>query len=665
MDRSLGETDACYPCWVNQGLDAGWWSGNDPSADYDRELFQVANDPDMGAYAGPWACEFDSIPISEGNIVDLDDHYNLIANLECIYGNRGSTNDYYRFFDGSDGYIDNHGFWTQGSDPIEGAAWIDGGSFFSIPDGMTLYSNIGFFAQSTSNNKIGFACLDDGGSWGGIHFNSRAVIDSVFLNYVVFDGADQAIYMNGLADSGNNRAQIENCEIIDSGTGVYINNSRVELKDCEITGSDDESVFGPGVYITGSSAGKVIIDGCDIHDNGTESTIVSAGITCVNSDPEIINTEIYDNSGGGISCSGSSPDLNTWDALLVEDRPNTIESNGGPTQSGSDGAEIYLSFSSYPDVNYNNIVDYDPILTIPIGYMIYKHSTNNTAAVDATYNYWGATPSSSFFYWGIGSAIDYSSYYGSELSSAEEYAAAKALWSRGEYAEAARYFRNCVADTGSIGINSVHYLTGCTGEIENGNFRALRGFFQETFDEHEDNRVAFVADRFSTHCLTELGEYEDAMEEYLDRAENAETFRDSILAMVDYLSVEELVEGNLDALTGKSTHEQISNLLAMLHNGGDDDDRATLLPKSFMVVNAYPNPFNSTTTINYNLSENIHVNMTIHDMNGRQVENLVNGVQNTGYRSVTFQADNLPSGLYFCRMEAGGVTNIQKLTLLR
>ncbi|MBC8465691.1 T9SS type A sorting domain-containing protein [bacterium] len=89
------------------------------------------------------------------------------------------------------------------------------------------------------------------------------------------------------------------------------------------------------------------------------------------------------------------------------------------------------------------------------------------------------------------------------------------------------------------------------------------------------------------------------------------------------------------------------------------------IPDEFKLLSAYPNPFNISTNIDYKLHKNEHIKVTIYNMNGHLVDILVNDLRPAGYHSVAFSALNLPSGQYFCRMEAGGTSQIKKLTLLR
>ena len=502
--------------------------------------------------------------------------------------------------------------------------------------------------------------LGYGTNWDGVTFTSTSDIANCDIDYLTVKHAYKGLNLVNADDALGNKLIVNNCTFDSCGYGVYINNSRVKLKDCDITNTDD-GYYGNAVYMASCTSGKVIMDGCTITDNGVGSDYNSAAVYLSSSDPEIVNCTIEDNSGCGIACFGSNPDLDTYDS--AGNKINYIHANGPGTQSSYYGAEIYLASSSYPTINYNNIWDFD---TSPIGIMIYKDDPSNSSAVNAKYCWWGGTPSASYFYWGSCTAIDYSSSSSMKLSNSEEYELAMGYWNLGEYEDAARIFRRTVYDIGSVGVNSVHYLSGCVSEMEDGNFVELRSFLQEVAAENEDEEVARVASRFATHCQTELREYEDAMAEYDHIRSNAECVRDSIMAVIDYLVVSELAcdYGDLDAYSS-NIQKEMHDLMKLLQDRTESGNTEILLPEDFIIVEAYPNPFNSSTTIDYNLSESGKVKLSIHDLHGREVAVLDDGMQAAGNRKAIWNAGDRPSGIYLCILESNNKIATQKLTLIR
>jgi hypothetical protein len=96
-----------------------------------------------------------------------------------------------------------------------------------------------------------------------------------------------------------------------------------------------------------------------------------------------------------------------------------------------------------------------------------------------------------------------------------------------------------------------------------------------------------------------------------------------------------------------------------------DDDDVIATPSEFFVAGNYPNPFNATTTIRYQLPEASHVRIDIYDELGRKVTTLVNGRRSAGEHNVEWNASDLASGMYFYRLEIDGYSKIAKMMLLK
>ncbi|HEX9970654.1 MAG TPA: YCF48-related protein, partial [bacterium] len=77
----------------------------------------------------------------------------------------------------------------------------------------------------------------------------------------------------------------------------------------------------------------------------------------------------------------------------------------------------------------------------------------------------------------------------------------------------------------------------------------------------------------------------------------------------------------------------------------------------------YPNPFNSSTTIHFNLLKTSFVILKVYNIVGCEIETLECGEKSAGEYIIVWTATNLPSGLYFCRLEAGDIRETKKLLL--
>ncbi len=89
------------------------------------------------------------------------------------------------------------------------------------------------------------------------------------------------------------------------------------------------------------------------------------------------------------------------------------------------------------------------------------------------------------------------------------------------------------------------------------------------------------------------------------------------------------------------------------------------IPTEFHLLDCYPNPFNPSTIIGYDIPKLSHVKIVIYDILGREVEQLVNGERQPGHYQATFNASNLPSGVYFYRLTAGAFTQVRKMLLMK
>ena len=113
-------------------------------------------------------------------------------------------------------------------------------------------------------------------------------------------------------------------------------------------------------------------------------------------------------------------------------------------------------------------------------------------------------------------------------------------------------------------------------------------------------------------------------------------------------------------VNAKVSDEHGNNLLL-----SGNDPANTAVPTSFALHQAYPNPFNPETTIRYDLPVEADINITVYDIMGRPVIELVNSHMSPGYHRVTWNAKNNASGVYFIKLQTPGYTQTQKVMLVK
>ena len=93
-------------------------------------------------------------------------------------------------------------------------------------------------------------------------------------------------------------------------------------------------------------------------------------------------------------------------------------------------------------------------------------------------------------------------------------------------------------------------------------------------------------------------------------------------------------------------------------------------PKTYNISQNYPNPFNPITTMQYELPEDSFVNVTVYDILGNVVNNLINANQSSGFKSIQWNATNnqgepVSAGVYLYKIQAGDFVDTKKMILLK
>jgi len=117
----------------------------------------------------------------------------------------------------------------------------------------------------------------------------------------------------------------------------------------------------------------------------------------------------------------------------------------------------------------------------------------------------------------------------------------------------------------------------------------------------------------------------------------------------------------------------ISNANFTLTNQVSIQNNGTEIPGEYSLSQNFPNPFNPSTKINFDIPYNSNVTLQIMDISGKEIGTIVKGFYNAGSYNVTFSANeigsNLASGIYFYKVtaqsEKGNFVSTKKMTLIK
>ena len=90
-----------------------------------------------------------------------------------------------------------------------------------------------------------------------------------------------------------------------------------------------------------------------------------------------------------------------------------------------------------------------------------------------------------------------------------------------------------------------------------------------------------------------------------------------------------------------------------------------MLPKNQQLFQNFPNPFNPATKIIYKIPEKSFVTIKVYDVLGNEITSLVNEEKSAGEYTINFNGAELPSGIYFYRLQAGSFIETKKMVLMK
>jgi parallel beta-helix repeat protein len=196
------------------------------------------------------------------------------------------------------------------------------------------------------------------------------------------------------------------------------------------------------------------------------------------------------------------------------------------------------------------------------------------------------------------------------------------------------------------------------------NLYALAGLQLADIDkENKLNRIDDVINSYKNESVVEMAVFKKFLYYYFEKADTANALE--LSKELDKLFP--LTQGAVEAhrILGDKGYDSI-----YVTQEQPLQKTAVQTPITSALVGNFPNPFNPSTVISYQLPKSSWVTLKVYDILGREVATLVDGTKETGYYSVTFDGSRLSSGVYFTRMivqpqEGMPIVQVKKMLLMK
>lgn len=183
------------------------------------------------------------------------------------------------------------------------------------------------------------------------------------------------------------------------------------------------------------------------------------------------------------------------------------------------------------------------------------------------------------------------------------------------------------------------------------------GGYYSLFEDPGDLKVEIEGDDYvNWGAIITDGESESEVRVIEERTEEFEGQYEEIVLV----GINTMEEGGDEENPGSRQYSYSFEHGVVSHTAEEDE-----LPENFHLYEAYPNPFNPLTTIEYQLPKSANVRLDVYDVTGRRVSTLVNDPQQAGIHQVNYEADELSSGTYIYRIQAGNWVESKKMLFMK
>jgi hypothetical protein len=219
---------------------------------------------------------------------------------------------------------------------------------------------------------------------------------------------------------------------------------------------------------------------------------------------------------------------------------------------------------------------------------------------------------------------------------------------------------------------AIKKVTDSTGT----NFSELKSLLESKLPEISDTLIMKIVSQLSTLCFVGNSEYVPAINTFDDIVQQNPNTEEGLYAEIDALTTA-IISYNQDGgglqkgLPGKykagSEEELIDRLNNLMKNNFEENSKKKdIIPTEYSLYNNYPNPFNPTTKIRFDIPERTNVELSVYNILGQKVKTLIaNETRNPGRYEVSFNGISLASGVYLYRLTTENYTQSRKMLLIK
>ncbi len=566
------------------------------------------------------------------------------------------------------------------------------GAYTALASGTSLTVNGTLSAAGTASNPITFtskSATPAPGDWYGI----------------TLDGGPNALtYCNiyypqyGIVDYNSSTNQLQNCTVQNASyCGVYAYN----------TPKTQGALSLIGCTLSQDYTGLAVNNGrADLQQTLISRTTNGNGISLINANVYMYQSNDTGNANFGVMVSGStgyayfSPDGSSagYNQVYHNTQGQVDVESGAGALIGNSIRQCVCddeSFKSTLDIlstacnppcywQYSSYAGYNTIYGNP-----YWVNNNNSNTLAAQYTWWHTCPPPSADFSG---PVDRSNYLScSDVAAKASVLSPLAMRPSIDTAKVIgliKYYNSLISDSPDSACDAIPHLAAFLGP--GGQYASLLGepwdlwltviagtttshrlaeiasayLIQEKMDIQDyDAAITLIQKTLATGPSDRLWYYcqSEKLSALLGKGDlaGATAFYSTFSARAKSIDPNETA--NLEELLAVADRNPVSHSSSQPPSVSDKQNNA----KTVVLSQSYPNPFNPTTRISYNLPTNAYVVLKVYDVIGREVAVLVNSYQEAGFRSAEFNASSLPSGVYFYHLQVGNFSDVKKMLLMK